>query len=170
MTQPAIQVQELTKNYGPVVAVDRINFEVARGELVGFLGNNGAGKSTTMRVLTTFLPASSGYAPTFNPKIEGGFMWVAFFSRRDYGHHLRGSNSPQVWIAAIDANADPTSGLDPSHPGFWLPGQSEASDNLSSFFAPKPCAETGGLCEADAGCCGDGLCRPVCPRPAPGTT
>jgi ABC-2 type transport system ATP-binding protein len=62
MTQPAIQVQELTKHYGPVVAVDRINFEVARGELVGFLGNNGAGKSTTMRVLTTFLPASSGYA------------------------------------------------------------------------------------------------------------
>ncbi|QEL15525.1 ABC transporter ATP-binding protein [Limnoglobus roseus] len=62
MTQPAIQVQDLTKNYGPVVAVDRINFEVAPGELVGFLGNNGAGKSTTMRVLTTFLPASSGYA------------------------------------------------------------------------------------------------------------
>lgn len=62
MTQPAIQVQELTKNYGPVVAVDRINFEVARGELVGFLGNNGAGKSTTMRILTTYIPASSGYA------------------------------------------------------------------------------------------------------------
>lgn len=62
MTLPAIQVQDLTKHYGPVVAVDRINFEVNRGELVGFLGNNGAGKSTTMRVLTTFLPASSGYA------------------------------------------------------------------------------------------------------------
>jgi ABC-2 type transport system ATP-binding protein len=62
MTQPAIQVQNLTKHYGPVVAVDRINFEVGRGELVGFLGNNGAGKSTTMRVLTTYLPASSGFA------------------------------------------------------------------------------------------------------------
>ncbi len=62
MVQPAIQVQDLVKNYGPVVAVDRINFEVGRGELVGFLGNNGAGKSTTMRVLTTFMPASSGFA------------------------------------------------------------------------------------------------------------
>lgn len=61
-TQPAIQVQNLTKHYGPVIAVDRINFEVGRGELVGFLGNNGAGKSTTMRVLTTVMPASSGYA------------------------------------------------------------------------------------------------------------
>jgi ABC-2 type transport system ATP-binding protein len=62
MVQPAIQVQDLVKHYGPVVAVDRINFEVGRGELVGFLGNNGAGKSTTMRVLTTFMPASSGFA------------------------------------------------------------------------------------------------------------
>src|SRR4051794_9761018 len=62
MTQPAIQVRDLSKHYGPVMAVDRINFDVRPGELVGFLGNNGAGKSTTMRVLTTFLPASSGTA------------------------------------------------------------------------------------------------------------
>jgi hypothetical protein len=106
-------------------------------------------------------PGSSAYAPTFNPKIEGGYMWVAFFSRRDYGHHLRSANRPQVWIAAVDADADPAAAVDPSHPGFWLPGQSEGSENLSSFFAPKPCAETGGLCDSDAGCCGDGLCRPV---------
>jgi ABC-2 type transport system ATP-binding protein len=62
MSEPAIQVENLTKQYGPVVAVDRINFQVAAGELVGFLGPNGAGKSTTMRVLTTFLPATSGVA------------------------------------------------------------------------------------------------------------
>jgi len=62
MTTPAIRVQNLVKNYGPVQAVDDISFEVQPGELVGFLGPNGAGKSTTMRVLTTFLPASSGYA------------------------------------------------------------------------------------------------------------
>ncbi len=62
MTQPAIQVQNLCKDYGAIKAVDLINFEVAPGELVGFLGNNGAGKSTTMRILTTFIPASSGYA------------------------------------------------------------------------------------------------------------
>ena len=62
MATPAINVQNLTKNYGPVLAVDDISFQVQPGELVGFLGPNGAGKSTTMRILTTYLPASSGYA------------------------------------------------------------------------------------------------------------
>jgi ABC-2 type transport system ATP-binding protein len=62
MATPAIKVQDLCKNYGPVLAVDQVSFEVAPGELVGFLGPNGAGKSTCMRILTTFLPASSGYA------------------------------------------------------------------------------------------------------------
>src|SRR4051812_20378694 len=62
MATPAIRVEHLTKNYGPVLAVDDVSFEVRPGELVGFLGPNGAGKSTCMRILTTFLPASSGYA------------------------------------------------------------------------------------------------------------
>ncbi len=58
----AIQVSDLSKFFGAVRAVDGISFNVAPGELVGFLGNNGAGKSTTMRVLTTFMPARSGTA------------------------------------------------------------------------------------------------------------
>jgi len=62
MTVPAINVQNLTKSYGPVLAVDNVSFQVRPGELVGFLGPNGAGKSTCMRILTTYLPASSGYA------------------------------------------------------------------------------------------------------------
>ncbi len=62
MSELAIQVQDLTKQYGQVLAIDRINFTVAPGELVGFLGPNGAGKTTTMRILTTFLATSSGYA------------------------------------------------------------------------------------------------------------
>jgi ABC-2 type transport system ATP-binding protein len=62
MTTPAIQVQDLCKSFGPVLAVDHINFEVPAGQLVGFLGPNGAGKSTSMKILTTYLPASSGYA------------------------------------------------------------------------------------------------------------
>jgi gliding motility-associated transport system ATP-binding protein len=62
MTEHAIRVDNLSKKYGPVVAVDQINFQVAPGELVGFLGPNGAGKTTTMRILTTFLPATSGIA------------------------------------------------------------------------------------------------------------
>ncbi len=62
MATPAIDVKNLTKNYGPVLAVDDVSFQVQPGELVGFLGPNGAGKSTCMRILTTWLPASSGYA------------------------------------------------------------------------------------------------------------
>jgi ABC-2 type transport system ATP-binding protein len=62
MQTPAIDVKNLTKNYGSVLAVDDVTFQVQPGELVGFLGPNGAGKSTCMRVLTTWLPASSGYA------------------------------------------------------------------------------------------------------------
>jgi ABC-2 type transport system ATP-binding protein len=57
-----IQVDNLTKYFGPVQAVDRISFRVGQGEIVGFLGKNGAGKTTTMRILTTFLPATSGIA------------------------------------------------------------------------------------------------------------
>src|SRR5438067_13185312 len=62
MATPAINVQNLTKSYGPVLAVDNISFEVQPGELVGFLGPTGAGKSTCLKILTTYLPASSGYA------------------------------------------------------------------------------------------------------------
>ena len=62
MAGPAIAVENLCKQYGPVLAVDGVSFEIAPGELVGFLGQNGAGKTTTMRILTTFMPASSGRA------------------------------------------------------------------------------------------------------------
>lgn len=57
-----IKVEHLTKCYGPVKAVDSIDFEVSKGEIVGFLGPNGAGKSTTMRMLAGFLPPTSGRA------------------------------------------------------------------------------------------------------------
>jgi ABC-2 type transport system ATP-binding protein len=57
-----IEVQNLTKRYRDLVAVDGLSFRVEKGEVVGFLGPNGAGKSTTMRILTGFLPATSGSA------------------------------------------------------------------------------------------------------------
>src|SRR3954451_3778706 len=57
-----IQVEHLTKFFGPVLAVNDVSFQVERGEIVGLLGNNGAGKTTIMRILTTYLPATSGVA------------------------------------------------------------------------------------------------------------
>jgi ABC-2 type transport system ATP-binding protein len=62
MAEPAIQVDDVCKYFGPVLAVNHIHFEVSPGEIVGFLGPNGAGKSTTIRILTSYLPASSGVA------------------------------------------------------------------------------------------------------------
>jgi ABC-2 type transport system ATP-binding protein len=57
-----IEVEHLTKRYGPVTAVDDISFSVQRGEILGFLGPNGAGKTTTMRVLTGYMPPTDGKA------------------------------------------------------------------------------------------------------------
>lgn len=61
-----IEVENLSKYFGPVFAVRNVSFQVEHNEIVGLLGNNGAGKSTLMRILTTFLPATSGSA-----KVEG---------------------------------------------------------------------------------------------------
>ena len=82
MTTPAMEVRNLTKSYGAVKAVDDIDFRVEPGELVGFLGLNGAGKTTTMRILTTFMPASSGYA------FVGGFdvMYQSMEVRQKLGY------------------------------------------------------------------------------------
>src|ERR1700704_3839365 len=57
-----IEVSNLTKRYAGHTAVSGISFTVGRGEIVGLLGSNGAGKSTTMRILSCFLPATSGTA------------------------------------------------------------------------------------------------------------
>jgi len=57
-----IEVQHLTKRYGPFTAVHDVSFRVERGEILGFLGPNGAGKTTTMRILTGYMPATEGNA------------------------------------------------------------------------------------------------------------
>lgn len=57
-----IRVENLSKYFGPVLAVNNVSFQVEKNEIVGLLGNNGAGKTTLMRILTTYLPASRGIA------------------------------------------------------------------------------------------------------------
>jgi ABC-2 type transport system ATP-binding protein len=70
-----IEVENLSKSFGPNMAVDGISFDVQKGEILGFLGPNGAGKTTTMRILTCYIPANSGTAKlagydTFKDSIE----------------------------------------------------------------------------------------------------
>jgi ABC-2 type transport system ATP-binding protein len=55
-----ITVENLTKKYAGLTAIEQLTFEVEKGEIVGFLGPNGAGKTTTMRILSAYLPATSG--------------------------------------------------------------------------------------------------------------
>ena len=62
MTEVMIEAQELTKYYGGFLAIENINFKVNKGEIVGFLGPNGSGKTTTMRILTGYMPPSTGIA------------------------------------------------------------------------------------------------------------
>ena len=74
MGELKIKASSLSKNFGSIVAVDRLSFEVGSGEVLGFLGPNGAGKSTTMKMLTGFLVPSGGTA-TINGLLScaGGF-------------------------------------------------------------------------------------------------
>jgi ABC-2 type transport system ATP-binding protein len=60
--RPVIQVRQLTKRYGPTVAVDQLSFDVQPGLVTGFLGPNGSGKSTTMRLILGLDRPDSGYA------------------------------------------------------------------------------------------------------------
>ena len=66
----AIEAHGLTMRFGDFVAVDRVNFRIARGEIFGFLGSNGCGKTTTMKMLTGLLPASEGEALLFGKPVD----------------------------------------------------------------------------------------------------
>ena len=69
MTSPAIRIDGLAKYYGPVVGIDDISLQVERGEVFGFLGANGAGKTTSIRVLLDFCCARRKAAPLSSASI-----------------------------------------------------------------------------------------------------
>ena len=84
---PAIRANRLTKRFDGFTAVDAVSFEIARGEIFGFLGSNGCGKTTTMKMLTGLLPATEGEASIFGRPVDAqniearrrvGFMSQSF--------------------------------------------------------------------------------------------
>jgi len=83
----AIEAKGLTMRFGDFIAVDHVDFRIRRGEIFGFLGSNGCGKSTTMKMLTGLIPASEGQAWLFGHEVDGsdiatrsrvGYMSQAF--------------------------------------------------------------------------------------------
>lgn len=104
--------------------------------------------------------ASDTFQPRMSPFSQGDYFWVSFLSRRDYGNAqagTAGTSRQQIWIAAIKKN--PAPGEDPSEVGYWLPGQSTASMNISAFWAPRACRAEGQSCTVASECCGND-CRP----------
>ncbi|GGF66957.1 multidrug ABC transporter ATP-binding protein [Azorhizobium oxalatiphilum] len=79
---PAIEAEGLTRRFGKFVAVDHVSFRIGRGEIFGFLGSNGCGKSTTMKMLTGLLPASEGTAKLFGQTLAADDMET----RRNVGY------------------------------------------------------------------------------------
>ena len=68
--EAAIEAHDLTLRFGDFVAVDQVSFRIRRGEIFGFLGSNGCGKTTTMKMLTGLLPASAGEARLFGKPVD----------------------------------------------------------------------------------------------------
>src|SRR6185436_1381193 len=75
-TEIAIDAKGLTRRFGTFTAVDRVTLSIERGEIFGFLGSNGCGKSTTMKMLTGLLPPTEGTAKLFGSSVEAGSMEV----------------------------------------------------------------------------------------------
>ncbi|RJF88777.1 ATP-binding cassette domain-containing protein [Oleomonas cavernae] len=71
---PAIEAEGLTRRFGAFTAVDHVSFSIGKGEIFGFLGSNGSGKSTTMKMLTGLLPASEGTARLFGQPLDARDM------------------------------------------------------------------------------------------------
>src|SRR3982750_1787190 len=82
----AISVSDLTRKFGDFAAVDRLTFDVRAGEIFGFLGSNGAGKSTTIRMLCGLLRPTSGTALVGGVDVsrdpEGGKRRIGYMSQR----------------------------------------------------------------------------------------
>ena len=79
---PAIEAEGLTRQFGDFVAVDHVSFKIPRGEIFGFLGSNGCGKSTTMKMLVGLMPATSGTCKLFGQPMGSSDMQA----RRNVGY------------------------------------------------------------------------------------
>jgi hypothetical protein len=108
----------------------------------------------TKRKLATAASDNRSFNPVFAPIRAGGYFWVAFISRRDYGNTIQGANRQQLWVTAIE---DPPTGDDPSQPPYYVRGQENCAKSENAYFALDPCKPDGTTCSSGVDCC-NGSC------------
>jgi hypothetical protein len=120
--------------------------------------------------LATVSGDNRSFNPVFAPLRAGGYSWIVFMSRGDYGNQLVGADRQQLWIAAID---DPPTAADPSHPPFYMRGQLSSAKSENAYYALDPCKKDGNDCHSGPDCCSGGCIKNstgkyVCGAPPPG--
>jgi ribosome-dependent ATPase len=99
----AIEAHDLTRKFGAFTAVDHVTMSIERGEIFGFLGSNGCGKSTTMKMLTGLLPPTEGTAMLFGRGVEAGSIEVL----NNLGYMTRFSWFSELRFARTSSDARP---------------------------------------------------------------
>ena len=147
----AIEAQNLTMQFGDFIAVNNVNLNIKQGEIFGFLGSNGCGKTTTMKMLTGLLSPTSGNAKLFHIKEDKEKRIDALlekFDLKEYKNHLAnelplGIKQRLSLAAAVIHRPkmlildEPTSGVDPvSRDNFWqLLIDLSRNDNVTIFIS-----------------------------------
>ncbi|MDR0933544.1 MAG: ribosome-associated ATPase/putative transporter RbbA, partial [Burkholderiaceae bacterium] len=128
----AIEAYGLTQRFGDFTAVDNVSFKIEKGEIFGFLGSNGCGKTTTMKMLTGLLPPTEGNSKIFGKTVDAGDME----SRRDVGYMSQSFSlyGELTVMQNLDLHADL----------FHLPADTKASRiaGLIERFGLKPYADS----------------------------
>jgi len=113
----AVEARDLTRRFGDFTAVDRVSFEIRRGEIFGFVGPNGSGKTTTMKMLTGLLPASEGEARLFGRELDArdrqtrrrvGFMSQSFSLYRELSVRQNLELHARLYLDPAADDADPS--------------------------------------------------------------
>jgi hypothetical protein len=105
---------------------------------------------SNMKQLKAASSDNRSFNPVFAPLRAGGYFWLVFVSRRDYGNTLVNANRQQLWITAVD---DPPTSDDPSHPPFYMRGQEGCGKSENAYYALDPCKEMGDSCLTGVDCC-----------------
>jgi ABC-2 type transport system ATP-binding protein len=139
---PAVTVRDLTRRFGDFVAVDHVSFEVEQGEIFGFLGANGAGKSTTIRMLCGLLTPTSGTALVSGIDVgrdpEGVKRRIGYMSQRFSLYELLTVEENITFFGGLYGLDDKTIALRRADGDSAWPWAARFSTSRASCFSTNP--------------------------------